>query len=399
MNRWLGLYVHIPFCRSKCDYCDFFSRADCEGRMDDYQKALTAQIQESAPMAKGYVVNSVYFGGGTPTWYGEKRLCELLRLIFKRFHVAKDAEITVEANPDSVSEKMLKALRRAGFNRISMGMQSANDQELRDIHRPHTFAQTRAAVEAARRAKFKNVSLDLIYGLPGQTEESWHESVEQAMALGCEHLSCYGLTVEEHTPLAARVERGECLPDDDTQASMYLWAVERLARGGYMQYEISNFAKPGFQSRHNLKYWMGREYMGLGAAAHSDFGGCRYAFVRDLDGYINGVLGGGTILAESEYISPRERGSEYLMLRLRTAHGIEEWEYRREYYRNFDPIAARLAEYEQRGWAERDGRRWRLTKEGFLLSNRLIIELLELQEKATFSDTLEKLRAGQGPAE
>ena len=397
MNKWLGLYVHIPFCRSKCDYCDFFSRAGCEGQMDDYQKALTVQIQESAPMARGYVVNSIYFGGGTPTWYGERRLCELLRLIYKKFHVAKDAEITVEANPDSVTEKGLRALRRAGFNRISIGMQSANDRELRDIHRPHTFDQTRAAVEAARKAKFKNVSLDLIYGLPGQTQESWHESVEQALLLASEHISCYGLTVEEHTPLADRVARGERLPDDDTQAAMYLWAVERLGRSGYAQYEISNFAKPGFQSRHNLKYWMGREYMGLGAGAHSDFGGCRYAFVRDLDGYIQGVLSGGAILAESETISPRERGSEYLMLRLRTVQGIEEWEYRREYYRNFDPIAAKLAEYEQRGWAAREGRRWRLTPEGFLLSNRLIGELLELQEEATFADTLHKVRSGQGP--
>ena len=397
MNKWLGLYVHIPFCRSKCDYCDFFSRAGCEGRMDDYQKALIVQIQESAPMARGYTVNSIYFGGGTPTWYGERRLCELLRLLCKKFRVSKDAEITVEANPDSVTAKGLRALRRAGFNRISIGMQSASDRELRDVHRPHTFAQTRAAVEAARKAKFKNVSLDLIYGLPGQTQESWHESVEQALLLASEHISCYGLTVEEHTPLGDRVARGERLPDDDEQAAMYLWTVERLRRSGYAQYEISNFAKPGFQSRHNLKYWMGREYIGLGAGAHSDFGGCRYAFIRDLDGYIDGVLSGGAILAESETISPRERGSEYLMLRLRTVQGIEEWEYRREYYRNFDPIAAKLAEYEQRGWAAREGRRWRLTPGGFLLSNRLIGELLERQEKATFADTLHKVRSGLGP--
>jgi putative oxygen-independent coproporphyrinogen III oxidase len=397
MGKTLGIYIHIPFCRSKCDYCDFYSLAGREDRMDDYQKALIAQITESAPLARGYSVNSVYIGGGTPTWYGEKRLCELLRLINKKFKVAKDVEITMEANPDSVTEKGLRAMRRAGVNRVSLGMQSACDRELQDIHRPHTFQQVSAAVAAVRKAKIKNLNLDLIFGLPGQTEDSWHETVEAALALSPEHLSCYGLTVEEGTPLAGRVARGERLPDDDMQATLYLWTVERLAQAGYEQYEISNFAKPGCLSRHNLKYWMGREYMGFGAAAHSDFGGCRYAYVRDLEGYIRGVLDGDRLLSESEVIPPRERGSEYLMLRLRTTLGIEEWEYRREFYMNFDPIAAKLSEYEQKGWAVRVGRRWRLTPEGFLLSNRLIGEILELQEAATLENTLEKIRSGQTP--
>ena len=221
--------------------------------------------------------------------------------------------------------------------------------------------------------------------------------MEQALKLEPEHLSCYGLTVEPGTPLADRVERGERLPDDDEQAERYLWTVCRLAQAGYDQYEISNFARAGFQSRHNLKYWMGLPYIGIGAAAHSDFGGCRYAYVRDLEQYIRGMLEGGEVLAESERIPPRERGSEYLMLRLRTTHGIEEWEYRREYYMNFDPIAAKLAQYEQQGWAVRAGRRWHFTPEGFLLSNRLIGELLELQEAATLSSTLEKIRGGELP--
>ena len=397
MGKTLGIYIHIPFCRSKCDYCDFYSLAGREDRMDDYQKALIAQITESAPLARGYSVNSVYIGGGTPTWYGEKRLCELLRLINKKFKVAKDVEISMEANPDSVTEKGLRAMRRAGVNRVSLGMQSACDRELQDIHRPHTFQQVSAAVAAARKAKIRNLNLDLIFGLPGQTEDSWHETVEAALALSPEHLSCYGLTVEEGTPLAGRVARGGRLPDDDMQASLYLWTVERLAKAGYEQYEISNFAKPGCQSRHNLKYWMGREYMGFGAAAHSDFGGCRYAYVRDLEGYIRGVLDGDRLLSESEMIPPRERGGEYLMLRLRTTLGIEEWEYRREFYMNFDPIAAKLSEYEQKGWAVRVGRRWRLTPEGFLLSNRLIGEILGLQEAATLENTLEKIRSGQTP--
>ncbi len=395
----LGLYLHIPFCRSKCDYCDFYSVAGQDGRMDDYQRALLGHIAETGPRTKNQVVNSVYIGGGTPTWYGERRIRGLLIAIKKQFKLSKDVEITMEANPDSVDLKSLCRLRRAGVNRISFGMQSACYEELKAVHRPHTFEQVRQAVAVARKAKIRNLSLDLIYGLPGQGMESWKQSVEAALALEPEHLSCYGLTVEEDTPLARRVEQGEILPDDDEQAERYLWTVERLAMAGYEQYEVSNFARRGFQSRHNLRYWMGQPYVGLGASAHSDFGDCRYSFVRDVDSYIQGVLEGGELLAEKEHIPHRERGSEYLMLRLRTTHGIEEWEYRREYYMNFDPIAAKLAEYEQRGWAGRSGQRWHFTPEGFLLSNRLIGELLDLQEASTLANTLERLKAGLGAPE
>ena len=397
MGNTLGLYLHIPFCRSKCDYCDFYSLAGQDEIMDDYQKALLRHLAETAPHAKKQVVNSVYIGGGTPTWYGEKRLLELLFAVKRKFNLSRNVEITLEANPDSVDGKLLRRLRRAGVNRLSLGMQSACDSELVSVHRPHTFAQTEKAVKAARSARIKNLNLDLIYGLPGQTDESWRSSVEKALELEPEHLSCYGLTVEEDTPLARRVERGERLPDDDEQAERYLWTVKRLAQAGYEQYEVSNFSKTGCQSRHNLKYWMGRPYIGIGASAHSDFGGCRYSFVRDLKGYIRGVLGDEQVLDEMNEIPQRERGCEYLMLRLRTTHGIEEWEYRREYYMNFDPIAVKLAEYEQKGWAVCTGRRWHFTPEGFLLSNRLIGELLELQEVETLANTLEKIRGGQLP--
>ena len=397
MENSLGLYLHIPFCRSKCDYCDFYSLAGQDDQMDGYQQALLRQITETAPRAKKQVVNSVYIGGGTPTWYGEKRLLELIALVRKRFSLSKDVEFTLEANPDSVEEKMLRRLRRAGVNRLSLGMQSSCDRELAAVHRPHTFRQVQDAVEAARKAKIKNLNLDLIYGLPGQTEQSWRASVEAALAMEPEHLSCYGLTVEEGTPLARRAAEGERLPDDDEQAERYLWTVERLAQAGFQQYEVSNFSKTGFQSRHNLKYWMGRPYVGLGAAAHSDFGGCRYSFVRDVEAYIRGVMGDSRLLDEIDEIPQRERGNEYLMLRLRTTHGIEEWEYRREYYMNFDPIAAKLSEYEQKGWAVQVGRRWHFTPQGFLLSNRLIGELMECQEVETLANTLELIRGGRLP--
>ena len=389
----LGIYIHIPFCRSKCDYCDFYSLAGREDRMDAYQKALLAHIGETAPLAQGIPVDTIYFGGGTPSFYGDKRLRELLGAIQKQFQVEKNAEITLEANPDSVDLKSLRRLRKAGFNRISLGMQSACPEELADIHRPHSARQVDEAVAAAKKARFRNLSLDLIYGLPGQTMDSWKATVEHALSLIPQHLSCYGLKVEEGTPLAARAAAGEVLPDDDTQADMYLWTVGRLQRAGLPQYEISNFAKPGYESRHNLRYWLTKPYIGFGPGAHSDFGGRRYSFTRDLDGYIDGVLRGGTIIDSEELIPQRERGGEYLMLRLRTARGIEEWEYRGTYFMDFAPLERRLEEFQAQGWARKtEEGRWRLTPRGFLVSNQLIGDLLERQEQADLADLLPRAR-------
>ncbi len=388
----LGLYIHIPFCRSKCDYCDFYSLAGQEERMSDYQKALLHHIRETAPLADAFRVDTIYFGGGTPSFYGEAYLSELLTAIKKQYHVAKNAEITMEANPDSVDYKSLKRLKKAGFNRLSMGMQSACPQELTAIHRPHTARQVDEAVALARKAGFSNLSLDLIYGLPGQTMDSWKESVEHALSLVPQHLSCYGLKVEEGTVLAHRVEEGEVLPDDDLQADLYLWTVGRLERAGYPQYEISNFAKPGFHSRHNLRYWQSEPYIGFGPGAHSDFGSRRYSFVRNLEGYIKGVLEGGPLLDEDDLIPLRERGGEYLMLRLRTTQGIEEWEYRGTFFMDFAPIRSRLEEFSSHGWTIEQGGRWHFTPEGFLLSNQLIGDILEHQEQSRLDTLLPRAR-------
>jgi len=393
VGKKLGVYIHIPFCKAKCDYCDFYSLPDREGAMDDYLKALQEHIKETAPLTRGWQVDTIYIGGGTPSYFGAKRLRALLKELRRRMDVTRDAEITCEANPESVDVHLLRAIRRAGVNRLSLGMQSACDAELHAVHRLHDFSQVIAAVQAARKAKIKNLSLDLIYGLPGQTLDSWKQSLEQALKLQPEHLSCYGLKVEPGTPLDGRVTRGEVLPDDDLQADMYLWTVGRLDQAGYSQYEISNFARPGFQSRHNLKYWMGKPYIGFGPGAHSDFGSRRYSFVRDLDKYMGGILHGGTVIEDDQLIPQRERGGEYIMLRLRTVRGIEEWEYRREYSMNFDPLEQKLEEYERQGWAVKKDRRWHLTPKGFLVSNQLIGDLLAVQEAASLQNVLPRLRS------
>ena len=382
MGDKLGLYLHIPFCRSKCDYCDFYSLAGQEVRMDSYQKALLAHLKQAAPAAR-CPVDTVYLGGGTPSLLGEKRLLALLAAVKKYYKVDRDAEITLEANPDSVSPKMLAKLRSGGFNRLSLGMQSALDGELRAVGRPHTAEQTVQAVAAAQKAKFKNISLDLIYGLPGQTMDSWRVTLARAVDLGPQHLSCYGLKVEENTPLARRAEAGEVLPDDDAQADLYLWTVDFLENAGFRQYEISNFAQNGFESRHNLRYWLTRPYLGFGPGAHSDFGGRRYACPRDLEGYLASVQAGSPAVEQEQAVSLEERAAEYLMLRLRTAAGIEEWEYRRSFFREFEPLERQLEQYQSRGWAEKTARgRWRLTPGGFLVSNQLIAALLEHQEQS-----------------
>ena len=247
---------------------------------------------------------------------------------------------------------------------------------------------------AAREAKIKNISLDLIYGLPNQDMAGWRDTVEQVLELEPEHLSCYGLKVEPGTPLDDRVVRGEKLPDDDQQADMYLWTVERLAAAGYRQYEISNFAW-GLPVPAQPEILDGPAPTSASGRGPPYFGGRRYSFIRDLEGYIAAVLEGGTVIDESDLIPQRERGGEYLMLRLRTTRGIEEWEYRREFFMNFDPIEQKLEEYERQGWAERHDRRWNLTAKGFLVSNQLIGELLSIQEEATLEKTLPRLKQGR----
>ncbi len=367
--RPLGLYIHIPFCKAKCAYCDFYSLAHGEAQMDAYCAVLKSDLIGRADAAKGYSVDTVYFGGGTPSYLGDQRLASLLETVFSHYHVAPDAEITFEANPDSARDiDALKTLRGAGFNRISLGAQSFDDAELQEIGRIHTASEIARSVSTARAAGFDNLSLDLIYGLPRQTLARWRENLSAALSLKPEHLSCYGLKVEEGTPLYLR--RGSAqLPDDDAQADFYLETVRLLTQHGYAQYEISNFARPGFASRHNLKYWTLGEYLGFGPGAHSDFGGRRFAVARDLSAY----LAGKNILSEDTAISHRERQREYFLLGLRTVRGI----CAAETDADFAAAEAVLRECAAHGLAEQDGGRWRLTPRGFLVSNAVIARVLD----------------------
>ena len=362
----LGLYVHTPFCKAKCIYCDFYSLPRAEERMDAYCTALLHRFAAWREKCAAYTVDTVYFGGGTPSYLGEARLSRLLAGVFENFRVAEDAEITFEANPDSAqSADALRALRAAGFNRISLGMQSSENGELRRIGRIHTHEETVRAVAAARAAGFDNLSLDLIYGLPQQTADGWMANLRAAVALSPEHLSCYGLKVEEGTPLAAMAVE---LPDDEAQSEMYLAAVDFLAAACYEQYEISNFCRPGRESRHNARYWALGEYLGFGCGAHSDFGGERFGVARDMDAFLRGE----ELFSERNFISASERESERVMLALRTAKGLDLSAY---------PRAAAAEGFFRRLEGEGlcrkcEGRR-ALTPRGFLVSNAVILQVME----------------------
>lgn len=378
----LGIYIHVPFCRSKCQYCDFYSVTTKEDKwLDGYQDAVCAHIKEAGALAPDYLVDTVYFGGGTPSFFGPDGMAAILTAIRKSFKVSPTAEITFEANPDSVSDRLLRRLRSEGFNRVSLGVQCDDDEILKKIGRPHNYAQAVAAVQRIRKFGFKNLSLDLMYGLPGQSLQAWEKTLTNVLKLQPEHISCYGLKVEEGTPLYEYQEYCN-LADDDTQADMYLSAIEILRQHGYRQYEISNFCRKGHVSRHNLKYWNGDPYLGFGPNASSDFGGSRFTIVRDLKAYIEGIKHGGQVLQEVQEVTSRERAGEYLMMRLRTVAGIDPKVYEKRYLLPFAPLEKNLMQCKERGLATKtfDGR-WHLTPNGFLVSNSIISDLLLIQEK------------------
>ena len=379
----LGLYIHVPFCRSKCQYCDFYSVTTKDDKlMDQYLDAICDHIKEAGALAPNYKVDTIYFGGGTPSFFGAEGMAIILTTIRRHFDVDTAAEITFEANPDSVNDRLLHRLYAEGFNRVSLGIQTDNDETLKKLGRPHTYAQAVNAYQRIRKAGFRNVSVDLMYGLPGQTLRTWQETLDNVLKLLPEHISCYGLKVEEGTPLYEYKDAAN-LPDDDLQADMYLAASEMLRSRGYRQYEISNFCRKGLYSRHNMKYWTGGEYLGFGPSASSDFAGKRFTLSRDLTTYIQGIRDGGEVMDEVQDIPLRERAGEYLMLRLRTSQGIAADEYERLFLLPFEPLAEVLSKHRAFGYTGiNDEGRWHLTPKGYLLSNTIISDLLVAQDES-----------------
>lgn len=370
----MGVYIHIPFCIRKCRYCDFYSVEKREW-IPAYTAALCGQIQSAGEDLAGYAADTVYLGGGTPSFAGSEAMGQILNAVRRRMAVTETAEITLEANPDSGSRKFFEETRRQGFNRVSLGIQSASDRELAALGRAHTYAQAKEAYLAAQAAGYDNISVDMMYGLPGQTVNYAAETLEKLLELQPQHISAYGLKAEPGTPLFAEREK---LPDDDIQADMYLDLCRKLRAAGYVHYEISNFAKPGFESRHNLKYWTLQPYLGFGPGAHSFFSGRRYSYPRDLNRFLQG---GAIAVPEADETAGSDE--EYIMLGLRLRRGIEKKEFEERFSKPFDKIEETLQRYEQAGYTALEAGRWRLTEPGFLVSNAILTELLTADKEET----------------
>lgn len=370
----LGLYIHIPFCRSKCLYCDFcsFPRADAE-RTESYVTALCRDLASRADDAAAYTVDSIYLGGGTPTILPARLLVQILETVFSHYRVAKDAEITAECNPATGGRAVFAEMRRVGFNRLSIGLQSTHDIELRALGRLHSFADFEKTFCEARSVGFDNISADVMSGIPHQTPESYLQTLERLCALVPEHISAYGLTVEDETPFG-RMGARLILPDEDAARQMYFDGIAYLEQNGYAQYEISNFAKIGYESRHNLKYWNCDPYLGFGPAAYSDFGGVRFGNSRDMDAYIEGK----NICTDSETPSPRDRMNEYVMLRMRLREGVTAVDFEKRFGEPFENIfGKRLSAYESGGFVKKTAHGWAFTPAGMYVSNAILSEILE----------------------
>jgi putative oxygen-independent coproporphyrinogen III oxidase len=361
-----GLYAHVPFCLTRCGYCDFNAYAGMGHLAEAYVDALMSEADLVADGWEGTAFVSVFFGGGTPTTLGPDVLGRILDHLRARFHVAEDAEVTVEANPDTVSERSLAALRRAGVNRLSLGVQSFDPSVLRALERVHPASSARRAYREARAAGFEDVNLDLIYGARGEGLDSWSRTVEEAAVLRPEHLSCYALTVEPNTPLGRRVAEGlETPPDPDLQADMYEVACRVLGAEGYRHYEVSNWALPAHECLHNLGYWEGRPYLGLGAGAHSHRAGSRWWNVRPPGRYVEMAGSGMPPTGGSERLHPDQDRLERLLLGLRQAGGVPAAE--------APPDV--LAGLVDQGMGRLEGERLVLTERGWLLANEVLLDL------------------------
>ncbi len=366
----VALYLHIPFCRARCVYCGFNTYAGLEGLIPAYAEALCREVG-AAPPARG---RTVYFGGGTPSLLPSEILERLLAVLRSRFALPEDAEVTLEANPGTVGPGYLRRVRELGVNRLSLGGQSARLEELRLLGRLHTWEEAVEAVRAARRAGFDNVNLDLIYGLPGQTMGHWQESVEAALHLEPDHLSLYALTLEEGTPLALRVARGDLLaPDEDLAAEMYEWARERLRQAGYVHYELSNWARSeARRCRHNLAYWYNEPYLGFGAGAASWWAGRRWTNVRHPEAYIRRIGDGLSVVDEAEEIPRALEMGETMMMGLRLVEGVADERFRARFGVGLEEaFGEELRRLRRAGLLDWDGRVARLTPRGYLLGNQV----------------------------
>lgn len=377
----ISIYIHIPMCVKKCAYCDFTSFSGRLNQRGAYTDAVCREMRAQAAFFGTRKVNTVFFGGGTPTLMTGGQIRQMMDTLRACFDLAPDAEITMEGNPGTLSAENLEAYRAAGVNRLSLGVQSMDDGLLAGIGRIHTAAQARQAVRQARDAGFENLNLDLMLGLPGQTTAQWRDTLGQAIALEPEHLSCYSLILEEGTPLYRQAEDGTCapLPDEDALCEMDDCTEEMTRQAGYARYEVSNYAKAGKECRHNIVYWECLPYLGIGCAAHSDMDGRRFYNPEDWEGYLHAVgqkkrtaEGGG---------SREERMFERVMMGLRMIRGMDEERFKRDFRMRPEEVWKKsIPKLKEEKLMESGNGRLYLTRRGMQVMNAVLVEMLEESE-------------------
>lgn len=374
-----GLYLHIPFCLRKCSYCDFFSQVANEDSIQQYVLLLTAQIKWSARKGWPHPINTIYFGGGTPSLLTPQQVELILDSIQQNFSVHDNAEISMEANPGAVSLESLSGYRRAGVNRLSLGLQSCCDKQLQRLGRLHTEAESREAVSWARKAGFDNLSLDLMFALPEQTHEELNVEISNFLAFQPEHLSCYGLTAEPDTPFYKQVQQQELtLPEEEFYADAFMLIHDRLTEAGYQHYEIANYGKEECACRHNLNYWQRKPYLGIGAGAHSFIAedwGSRWQVPADLDRYREAIENHTEPLQCIESFSRDEALSETVYLALRTRNGIDDTILSEQFGTTLKKAFPEAVSQSSQ-WLVQDNERWSFSTQGWLLFDRLILPFL-----------------------
>jgi oxygen-independent coproporphyrinogen-3 oxidase len=393
----ISIYVHIPFCTVKCGYCDFNAYAGLGELKSRYREALLAEIAGYRELLRGREVATIGFGGGTPSEVPAADIGAVISKVASLAPLASTCEVSLEANPGTTSARQLRELRAAGVTRISFGAQSFDAGELAFLDRIHSPQATAASVRAARKAGFESVNLDLIYGLPGQAMESWERSLGQAIALGPDHISVYALTVEEGTPLALRVNRGKVEPlDVDLVAAMYERATDILAAAGYRQYELSNWARPGHESRHNRVYWSDGEYLGIGAGAHGYVGGDRYENIAHPRRYVETLEAGRTAVLKSYRPDGATAVFDWLTLALRLVDGFDPAAFRSRFGVGLQTVAGEpLSECAEAGLVEMTAGRVGLTRRGRLMHGEVAVRVLAHLQANGVADVDEALVAAR----
>lgn len=375
----IGLYIHFPFCLRKCLYCDFPSYAGKEFLMDDYLDAVRIEIGEIKKRITGRKIETIFWGGGTPTLFHGEKLKNLLDYIKENLVITEDAEITTEANPETLDKKKLEILKKAGVNRLSIGMQAGQDCLIKKLGRVHSIKDVERSVQWARDLGFDNINLDLMFGLPDQTLDQWMETLAVAVDLGVEHISTYALIIEEGTPFYELESQGKLnTPSEEVEREMYHKGIDYLKRNGYIQYEISNFAQPGKECRHNLIYWKNRDYIGIGCGAHSSLDGERWSNYYDISQYIDSISKERTAIEHRQKTPISEQRFETIMMGLRLTAGVSKLEFRQRFNNDIRYYYGEaIDKLKAQGLLAEDKNSIYLTSKGMDLQNQVLLHFMD----------------------